>query len=123
MRTDGEIERLSEMPADSINLPPGKRGTSARPAVAARRLGYINHATGRKRAWQLLARLRHSKTADTQFLQHFREYCEVRLLFRIGSHGGEDADERHPLALLRARYHRPRRRAAEQCDELAPVHS
>src|SRR5262249_59213937 len=64
MRTDGEIERLSEMPADSINLPPGKRGTSARPAVAARRLGYINHATGRKRAWQLLARLRHSKTAD-----------------------------------------------------------
>jgi len=55
MRTDGEIERLSEMPADSINLPPGKRGTSARPAVAARRLGYINHATGRKRAWQLLA--------------------------------------------------------------------
>src|SRR5262245_27388310 len=64
MRRDGEIERLSEMPADSINLPPGKRGTSARPAVAARRLGYINHATGRKRAWQLLARLRHSKTAD-----------------------------------------------------------
>src|SRR5262245_39856624 len=64
MRTDGEIDRLSEMPADSINLPPGKRGTSARPAVAALRLGYINHATGRKRAWQLLARLRHSKTAD-----------------------------------------------------------
>src|SRR5262249_10213818 len=64
MRTDGEIERLSEMPADSINLPPGKRGTSARPAAAALRLGYINHATGRKRAWQLLARLRHSKTAD-----------------------------------------------------------
>src|SRR5262249_62029308 len=64
MRTDGEIERLSEMPADSINLPPGKRGTSARPAVAARRLGYINHATGRKRAWQLLARFRHGKTAD-----------------------------------------------------------
>src|SRR5262249_18592070 len=64
MRTDGEIKRLSEMPADSTNLPPGKRGTSARPAVAARRLGYLNHATGRKRAWQLLARLRHSKTAD-----------------------------------------------------------
>ena len=32
------------MPADGISLPP-KRGTSARPAGAARRLGYINHAT------------------------------------------------------------------------------
>jgi len=42
------------MPADGISLPP-KRRTSARPAGAARRLGYINHATGRKGAWPLLA--------------------------------------------------------------------
>jgi hypothetical protein len=35
------------MPADGISLPP-KKGTSARPAGAARMLGYINRATGRK---------------------------------------------------------------------------
>jgi hypothetical protein len=40
---------LSGMPADGINLPP-KKGTSACPAGPARRLGYINHATGRKGA-------------------------------------------------------------------------
>jgi len=40
--------------ADGISLPP--KMTSARPAGAARRLGYINQATGRKRAWQLLWR-------------------------------------------------------------------
>jgi hypothetical protein len=49
MRTwiDRTIDGLSGMPADGISLPP-KRGTSARPAGAARRLGYINGATGRK---------------------------------------------------------------------------
>jgi hypothetical protein len=40
---------LARMPADGISLPP-KKGTSARPAGAARRLGYINGATGRKGA-------------------------------------------------------------------------
>ena len=34
----------------------------------------------------------------------------------------EHADAPHPLALLRARRQRPRRRAAEQRDELAPPH-
>ena len=38
--------------------------------------------------------------------------------------GHEHADAPHPLALLRARRERPRRRrAAEQRDELAPLHS
>src|SRR5262245_59165876 len=36
---------------------------------------------------------------------------------------GEDTDAPHPLRLLRARRQRPRRRAAEQSDELAPSHS
>jgi len=35
------------MPADGISLPLKKAGTSARPAGATRRLGYINSATGR----------------------------------------------------------------------------
>src|SRR5262245_53241467 len=35
----------------------------------------------------------------------------------------QHADVPHPLALLRARRERPRRRAAEQRDELAPLHS
>jgi hypothetical protein len=49
MRTwiDRTNDGLSGMPADGISLPP-KKGTSARPAGAARRLGYINGATGRK---------------------------------------------------------------------------
>src|SRR5215470_1896010 len=37
------------MPADGISLPP-KKEISARPAGAARRLSYINSATGRKSA-------------------------------------------------------------------------
>jgi hypothetical protein len=41
------------------------------------------------------------------------------LTFRVGGNGHEDADASHPLALLRLRCERPRRRAAEQRDELA----
>ena len=45
------------------------------------------------------------------------------LTFRIvRGCGQEDADAPHPLGLLRARRERPRRRAAEQRDELAPPH-
>jgi len=47
---DRTNDGLSGMPADGISLPPKERGTSARPAGAARRLGYINGATGRKGA-------------------------------------------------------------------------
>jgi hypothetical protein len=35
----------------------------------------------------------------------------------------QHADPPHPVALLRARCERPRRRAADERDELAPVHS
>src|SRR6516164_5806908 len=35
----------------------------------------------------------------------------------------EHSDPPHPLALVRARRERPRGRAAEQRDELAPLHS
>src|SRR5262245_43462557 len=37
--------------------------------------------------------------------------------------GHQHADPAHPFRLLRARDERPRRRAAEQRDELAPLHS
>jgi len=47
---DRTNDGLSGMPADGISLPPKERGTSARPAGAARKLGYINGATGRKGA-------------------------------------------------------------------------
>ena len=46
---DRTNDGLSGMPADGISLPP-KKGTSARPLGAARRLSYINGATGRKGA-------------------------------------------------------------------------
>src|SRR5262245_27689715 len=45
---DRTNDGLSGMPADGNSLLP-TRGTSARPAGATRRLGYINHATGRKK--------------------------------------------------------------------------
>jgi hypothetical protein len=45
------------MPGDGINLPPKKGGLRHIPLGPARRLGYINHAAGRKwhdRLWQIL---------------------------------------------------------------------
>jgi hypothetical protein len=58
-----------------------------------------------------------------QFLQslHERRHASLRLrVVRGDCH--EHADSPHSLALLRARCERPRRRAAEQCDELATGH-
>jgi hypothetical protein len=54
-----------------------------------------------------------------------QEYRDAGLLFRIiRSCVHEHAHASHPLALLRPRRERPRRRrAAEQCDELAAPHS
>src|SRR5215471_8307804 len=55
-----------------------------------------------------------------QFTQLIHKRCELRLGFRI-TH--QRADPPHPLRLLRPSRHRPRRRAAEQRDECAPLHS
>src|SRR5215467_1668478 len=50
--------------------------------------------------------------------------CDAGLEDRIVWSGGQQhAYAAHPLALLRARRHRPNRRAAEQRDECAPLHS
>ena len=59
-----------------------------------------------------------------QFLQPLQERRDAGLSFRIvRGQVHEHADAPHPLALLRARRERPRsRRAAEQRDELAPLH-
>src|SRR5262249_53695425 len=60
-----------------------------------------------------------------QFLQPLHERSEACLPFRIAGCGRhEPADAPLPVGLLRARRERPRnRRAAEQRDELAPLHS
>ena len=60
-----------------------------------------------------------------QLLQPLQERPDAGLKFRIvRGRGQEYADAPHPLGLLRARRERPRRRrAAEQRDELAPLHS
>ena len=57
--------------------------------------------------------------------QPLQERPDAGLTFRIvRGCGQEHADAPHALGLLRARRERPRRRrAAEQRDELAPVHS
>src|SRR5262245_4766521 len=52
-----------------------------------------------------------------QFTQLTHKRCELRLGFRI-TH--QHADAPHALGLLRGRRDRPRRRAAEQRNELAP---
>jgi hypothetical protein len=50
-----------------------------------------------------------------------QERRDAGLTFRIvGRQGQQHADPPHPVALLRPRRERPRRRAAEQRDELAP---
>src|SRR6516165_2430441 len=62
--------------------------------------------------------------APTRLLQPLQERPEAGLPYRIvRGCGQEHADPPHALALLRARRERPRGRAAEQCDELALVHS
>jgi hypothetical protein len=54
-------------------------------------------------------------------LQPLQERCEARLHFRIvRGQAHEDANAPHPLGLLRTRRQRPRSRAAEERDELAP---
>src|SRR6516164_7330970 len=59
------------------------------------------------------------------FLQTLCERANTSVPFRIvSSQIDEHADAPHALALLRPRHEWPRhRRAAEQCDELAPLHS
>src|SRR5262245_20974853 len=57
-----------------------------------------------------------------QFLQLLDERCALRPSFRIALRPAhQHADLPHPLGLLRARRERPRSRAAEQRDELAPL--
>src|SRR5262245_33823276 len=63
---DRTNDGLSGMPADGISLPLKKAGTSARPAGATRRLGYIN--TGRNAScphMALLDRSRHRSITAT----------------------------------------------------------
>src|SRR5262249_51867318 len=64
-------------------------------------------------------------TADgpARLLQPLRERCDAALSFRIvRGERHEHSDAPHLLALLRPRRQRPRRRAAEQRDELAALH-
>src|SRR5262249_19222961 len=62
--------------------------------------------------------------APARLLETLQERPDAGLKFRIvRSRGQENADETHPLALLRARRERPRRSAAEQRDERAAFHS
>jgi hypothetical protein len=59
----------------------------------------------------------------TQFRKPLRKRGEVaicrRIVFGILH---KHANPPHPFELLRPRHHRPRRRAAEPCDELSPFH-
>src|SRR5262245_15932291 len=57
-------------------------------------------------------------------LESLTQRLKIKLCIRIVlSYAQQHADASHPLALLCAHRERPRRRAAEQADELAPLHS
>src|SRR5262249_16150716 len=60
-----------------------------------------------------------------QLLQRVNEGFDTSLCFRVvGCKRRQHTNPPHALGLLRARRERPcRRRAAEQCHELAPLHS
>jgi len=61
--------------------------------------------------------------SPAQLRQALQERRHAGLIFRtIRGRGHEHADARHPLRLLRARRERPRRSAAEKCDERASSH-
>src|SRR5262249_45109297 len=58
-----------------------------------------------------------------QLLQPLQERCDARCrLWIVRGQEHEHAEAPRPLALLRARCERPRRRAAEQRDEIASFH-
>src|SRR5262249_8429238 len=78
--------------------------------LIARGPAVVDRNVGPDRPTQLLQPLQKSGVAGL----HLRIVCRI---------GHEYADAPHALALLRARRERPRRRAAEQRDERAPVHS
>src|SRR6516162_340839 len=72
-----------------------------------------------------LAHIRNTPKADipTQLLQCLDKCYEAGLPCEIVcSQSHENTDPPHPVALLRPRRERPRRRAADQRDELAPFH-
>src|SRR5262245_4006803 len=62
-----------------------------------------------------------SSLGPAQSLHRLLERHQALLLLGIGRRIHQHADASHPLALLRPRPMRPRRRAAEQRDELAPL--
>ena len=57
----------------------------------------------------------------TKLAQALPERCNADARVRVALDAHEHADPSHALGLLRARRERPRRRAAEECDEVAPV--
>src|SRR5215468_11237780 len=65
-------------------------------------------------------RRRHAGPA--QLLQGLQEPCHARLPFPIVSRAHEHADAPYPLRLLHARRERPGHRAADNRDELPPLH-
>src|SRR5499427_6744212 len=84
------------------------------------RMRAINVARG-----PVIVRLDVASFRPTQTLQRLAERRNARLCLRIAlGKAHQHADPPHPLALLRACRERPRsRRAAEQRDERAPLHS
>src|SRR5262249_61837142 len=84
---DSTNDGLSGMPADGISLPP-KKGTSARPAGAARRLDYIKHTRLGGRADRLWARV-NSRQCSTSVIFGAKRIFPNRLVLgaAVDCHG------------------------------------
>src|SRR6516164_5972711 len=127
-----------------VALPPGRAKLSIRPAptgspatgntIGTVRVSCSSGATDKALPARMMSGVRATSSAaclrmsaalgPAQWRQRLQECPEARLSFLIvGGCGQKDTDAPRPLALLRARCEgRRRSRAAEHCDEAAPVH-
>src|SRR5262249_38395393 len=97
---------------------PRRRARAASAAPQGRVFFAVNVARG-----PVIVRLDVASFRPTQALQRLAERRNARLCLRIAlGKAHQHADPPHPAGLLRLRRNRPRGRAAEKRDELAPFH-
>src|SRR6516165_11416585 len=114
------IERVNSIRIGTTRAPEAKITSglsSTRFAAAERTKSYVV-------AGPALVELGVDARRPTTFSQLLAEGAHARLHFRVYRRvRHQNSDPAHPLALLRARREGPRRRAAEQRDEVPPPHS
>ena len=112
--------RVASSRGPALELPPARMtsGASAANSAACLRISAALVAA------QRIVDVHVTADGPAQKRQPLQERSDAGLPYRIVCDGGQKhADTPHPLGLLSPRRQRPRRRAAEQRDELATFHS